>query len=170
MTQEIPKAYLEKNQWSALIDTLKGMFAELRLKKISRFQLLFELTPSCNLLGITVSVSENGDFQIVARGKSPWDKTSPIGQFIGVLGWHQDAKDSTRLIRIFSKELTDIGLAYQMAIVPDEFYKVPPSTWFRFDAENEQLVKQHTRNLWHSKKDATLLCLPQMNASKAMEG
>lgn len=170
MTQEIPKAYLQKNQWSPLIDTLKGMFADLKSNKLSRFQMLFELTPTCNLLGITVSVSESGDIQIVARGKSAWDKTSPLGQFIGVLGWYQDTKDNTRLIRMFSKETTDMSLALQMVIVPDDFYHVPPNTWFRFEPKSEQLIKHHTRNLWHSKKDGTLLCLPQMNSSKAVEG
>jgi hypothetical protein len=169
MTQEF-KAYLQENRWSALIKTLTGMFVDLKLKKLGSFQLLFELTPNCQLLGITVSASADGNIYIVARGKSAKDKTSPLMQIIGVLGWKQDAQDNTRLVRKFSKDTTDMALALAVILIPDDFYRVPPSTWFTFEAENEALVKTHTRNLWHNKVDGNLLCLPQMNASKTAEG
>jgi hypothetical protein len=169
MTQEF-KAYLQENRWSALIKTMKGMFADLKLKKLSSFQLLFELTPTCPLLGITVSVSADGDIHIAARGKLPKDKTSTLMYLLGVMGWEQDAQDNTRLVRKFSKDTSDMALALAVILIPDEIYPVPPSTWFTIEAENDALVKQHTRNLWHNKVDVKLLCIPQMNASKAMEG
>jgi hypothetical protein len=63
-----------------------------------------------------------------------------------------------------------MALALAVILIPDDLYHVPPSTWFTIEANDHALVKEHTRNLWHNKVDEKLLCLPQMNASKTMEG
>lgn len=163
---------LNLNRWGSVIDTLVGVFEDIKLEKVDSFEITFldtnykpspYLQASLNLRGDLLVELISNEYLVTKLTK--WQESQ-----LRLLGFNMPDENNPNYHRATRATEQPVYTATHLLDAARTVFVVRDDGWFTFgDSEYEKALAGSSA-FWHNAADALKLCLPGTNAKSTLEG